>query len=435
MKRKTALSLALTSALVFSTTPVLADNISDLKSQVETKQSKKSELNTELTTVNKDMQSLEDKITSLNTKISDNLTAISTVEGKIQKTQEEMSQTEENIHKAEKELESKKGILSQNLRVMYSKGKVSYIEFLFRSDSMSDFLYRFNTLEDIANANKKLYQEIKDILSTLNAQKETLEKQKTDLTKQKDELTSLKSTLEAQQSDQLDAMQKLEAQQYHINNEIDEQNSAIDSINAEIASLIEKREEERRQQAALQAQELAKQEQAKQAQQTTQHSTNQLSNSGSTSKGTTTTPTAPISQAGNGMFSLPIKQGSYYISSPYGWRTHPVTGVKKYHSGIDYASALGTPIYAIGDGVVLYAGTAQGYGHWIVIDHQNGLYSIYGHMYASGLYVKPGQVVKKGQNIGAVGSDGMSTGAHLHLSLSKGMNGGSFNYVNPADYY
>ncbi len=131
----------------------------------------------------------------------------------------------------------------------------------------------------------------------------------------------------------------------------------------------------------------------------------------------------------------PMKSGTYTMTSPYGYRIHPITGVKKLHNGVDYAAPQNTPIYAMEEGYVLYAGKARGYGNWIVIKHPtNGLYTIYGHMYDDGLYVKPGDYVFRGQKIGGVGSAGGSTGNHLHFCVATSFNGSTFTYANPLNY-
>ncbi|WP_157729646.1 murein hydrolase activator EnvC family protein [Tumebacillus algifaecis] len=125
---------------------------------------------------------------------------------------------------------------------------------------------------------------------------------------------------------------------------------------------------------------------------------------------------------GNATYGWPVPS-SYSISSGYGMRG------SEFHKGIDIVAPIGTPFVAIADGVVVQAGSASGYGHWIVVDHGNGMTSIYGHMYSNGVYVHSGETVRQGQVIGAVGNDGYSTGAHLHLSIQSG---GA--YVNPMSY-
>jgi murein DD-endopeptidase MepM/ murein hydrolase activator NlpD len=100
-----------------------------------------------------------------------------------------------------------------------------------------------------------------------------------------------------------------------------------------------------------------------------------------------------------------------------------------YHKGVDIPRPVGTPIYAIASGKVTRAGPSSGFGNLIIVDHGNGLSSWYGHMFPSGVLVKEGQYVRKGQRIGLVGNAGQSTGPHLHLEIHK--NG---NTVNPKDY-
>ncbi len=89
-----------------------------------------------------------------------------------------------------------------------------------------------------------------------------------------------------------------------------------------------------------------------------------------------------------------------------------------FHAGIDLASKLGTPILAVGDGTVLKAGPASGFGNWVVIQHSNGDVSIYGHM--KYFFVHAGQKVKAGEKIAVVGDQGFSTGPHLHFEVHQG---------------
>ncbi|MFC4769401.1 M23 family metallopeptidase [Effusibacillus consociatus] len=117
------------------------------------------------------------------------------------------------------------------------------------------------------------------------------------------------------------------------------------------------------------------------------------------------------------------------VTSDYGWRN--LNGNVEFHTGIDVAADLGDPIHASADGVVLFAGSAQGFGNWIVIRHEQGLMTIYGHMFRNGIQVKPGQTVRKGDLIGKVGSAGQSYGPHLHFAVATGMKSGSMVTVNP----
>ncbi|MCD7878988.1 MAG: peptidoglycan DD-metalloendopeptidase family protein, partial [Candidatus Gastranaerophilales bacterium] len=121
--------------------------------------------------------------------------------------------------------------------------------------------------------------------------------------------------------------------------------------------------------------------------------------------------------AGSG-FILPIASG-YRITSPYGWRVHPIFKTKSFHTGIDYASPSGTPIRASNSGKVIYSGWYGGYGKVVIIDHGNctgqPTTTLYAHM--SQQKVLAGQNVTKGQVIGLVGSTGYSTGPHCHFEV------------------
>lgn len=101
--------------------------------------------------------------------------------------------------------------------------------------------------------------------------------------------------------------------------------------------------------------------------------------------------------------------------SPYGWRTHPISGQRKLHTGVDIGGPTGQPIYAAAEGLVISSGWRGGYGLAVVIDHGGGLATLYAHN--SRLLVSEGQVVSAGQQISAMGTTGYSTGPHLHFEV------------------
>ncbi|MDR2403362.1 MAG: M23 family metallopeptidase [Spirochaetaceae bacterium] len=115
------------------------------------------------------------------------------------------------------------------------------------------------------------------------------------------------------------------------------------------------------------------------------------------------------------------------LSSPYGWRNDPISGVRRYHAAIDLAAALGTPIKAAMDGVIATVGTNSVYGKYIIISHSNGFQTMYAHL--SVVSVSQGARVNQGAKIGEVGTTGYSTGPHLHFAVYK--NGRA---VNPLDF-
>ena len=121
--------------------------------------------------------------------------------------------------------------------------------------------------------------------------------------------------------------------------------------------------------------------------------------------------------------AFPLPAGTWVRASGFGMRVHPVTGEYKLHTGVDFAASTGTHILAAADGRVAFAGPATGYGHLIVIEHTVGGQRVatgYAHMYTDGIYVRVGDTVKAGQYIADVGSDGYSTGSHLHFEVRPG---------------
>lgn len=128
------------------------------------------------------------------------------------------------------------------------------------------------------------------------------------------------------------------------------------------------------------------------------------------------------------VFAWPLPKGNKRITSPFGMRTHPVTGIRTGHKGVDLGASTGTDIYSIADGTVTFVGGIGNGGNAVYINHGSGIISKYMHM--SGFGVTEGQSVSKGQLIGWAGATGRVTGPHLHLQIEvRG------TPVNPMRYY
>ena len=115
------------------------------------------------------------------------------------------------------------------------------------------------------------------------------------------------------------------------------------------------------------------------------------------------------------------------ITSPFGYRIHPILKTKNLHTGLDIAASTGTPVVAANTGTVIKAGWNNSYGNLLMIDHGGGIVTLYAHN--SSLLAKVGDVVSKGQTVAKIGSTGMSTGPHLHFEVR--VNG---QYKNPMDW-
>lgn len=120
-------------------------------------------------------------------------------------------------------------------------------------------------------------------------------------------------------------------------------------------------------------------------------------------------------QTDAGLFGAPV---SGHVTSGYGMRRHPILGYVRMHAGVDFAASWGSPVYAVTEGRVEFAGWHGGHGNYVRLDHGGGIATGYGHM--SRIAVTPGMMVRRAQIIGYVGSTGLSTGAHLHYEVYRG---------------
>jgi murein DD-endopeptidase MepM/ murein hydrolase activator NlpD len=122
-----------------------------------------------------------------------------------------------------------------------------------------------------------------------------------------------------------------------------------------------------------------------------------------------------LRRAMGNLFMLPVKGGR--LTSTFGWRSDPFTGVRTFHTGIDLAAGIGTPIKASMEGSVATTGFSSVFGNYVILSHDSGYQTLYGHM--SSIGVRRGQRVAQGAEIGKVGNTGYSTGSHCHFSVYK----------------
>ena len=119
-------------------------------------------------------------------------------------------------------------------------------------------------------------------------------------------------------------------------------------------------------------------------------------------------------ERGHGL-RAPVEGG--VITSELGFRIHPVSGDAHHHDGVDFAAPIGTEVGAVGAGRVTFAGERGGYGNTVIVEHADGMTSLYAHL--SEIDVVDGELVEPGQRVGAVGNTGVSTGPHLHLEVRQ----------------
>jgi len=287
------------------------------------------------------------------------------------------------LDKAEKKLALEQDYFQQRLVITYKTSDLTYVDVVLESTSFEDLISRVSVVRDFIAGDNDLVGRLQATRNTVEGEKQAIagkesavHKAVADLQEQSDALAALRAAQAAQQAASL-ALRK-------------QKNVTLSSVESNLA-LLERQEDEL----------LAE--------------SNSLTGviNGSSGGG-----------GGTGSLIWPV---SGPVTSPFGWRIHPILGYRVFHTGIDIGVGYGTPIHAADSGTVIYATWMGGYGNVIIIDHGRGISTLYAHQ--SSLAVGVGAKVSRGQVVGYVGSTGFSTGPHLHFEVR--VNG---NPVDPMAY-
>ncbi|MGP1407991.1 murein hydrolase activator EnvC family protein [Selenomonas sp.] len=277
-------------------------------------------------------------------------------------TEERIDENEEKLQVLNKDFAKKRSQLAKRVRDIYINGQISYLDVLFGAKDFQDFFTRMDLL-------KRVIEQDYSLVQVVFAEK-----------------TAIEQSQKALETDRA-AKEKLVQSAAERRKEAEKKQSAKQAI-------IDKMETDRATQERIINENLAA---SKEVEQMIRNSRYQ--------------PASPA-LSGGGALNWPLGGP---ITSPFGWRVHPITGASRFHSGIDIGGDYGDTIHAAGAGVVSYAGWISGYGYAVIIDHGGGISTLYGHNQA--LLVSEGQSVSQGQPIAECGSTGNSTGPHCHFEV------------------
>lgn len=324
---------------------------------------------------NKKMSILNQNIVILDNEIAIIQANLDYTKREIDKTQAKMDDNTKKIISKEKEIYEITSKLKTRIRVMSKIKYIDYLKIIFSSKSVKDFFSKYTVIKKIVDQDKFAI--------------EYLENTKKDLVSISDDLEESKSILDTLKID------------YDIQNNNLESAKLMQQANL---AMVEKDN------AQLQELENLKQHEAAQLAEEIR-----LMVMTSNYQGSYT----------GGRLGLPV--ANVRITSPFGYRIHPILNTKMFHSGVDFADSAGTHIYAAEEGQVIYAGPKGTYGNAVMIDHGAGIVTLYGH--CSSVAVQVGQIVKRGELVAYMGSTGRSTGPHLHFEVR--LNG---EFVDPMPY-
>lgn len=367
MKYNRCMSAALISAIFFgAVTPVAADELNDklqnLQDQIDESRAKQQSWQEVINEIAGKLRTIQIELDEANRKLK-------AIQAEQSAVNLQIKQTEEEIKKAEAYLKQRQEILNKRVRSIYMYGQLSYLEVITGAKSFSDFANRLELLKRIIHSDLNLIIEIQKQKALIEAKKAELEEQKARL-----------DALAAEAQKAQDEVVAKKAQQQKIMDEARSEKEAAAQMEADLIA------------------------ESNNVREMIQNRIRQQQSGG------IDTPVVH----GTGVFIWPCNGP---ITSPFGYRTHPIFGTTIYHAGIDIGVDYGTPIHAADGGTVIAAEWYGGYGNAVIIDHGNGLQSLYGHN--SSLTVSVGETVSQGQVIAYAGSTGYSTGPHCHFEVRQ----------------
>ncbi len=370
-QKKKSIYFILALVLLFNYALVFADNsLDELKKKQKNAIQQMDDTKIEIKNLETQTKDVSSQIEELDKEMDQAVVELEKVEKELDKLNEDINTTLKELEEAEEKIDGKQDTFNSRLRVMYKNGNVGYLEVLLAAANISDFLTRKDMVQSIVNHDVELIKYMKE-------QRDIIENKKTELQAKRASVEVARSKLQDRQNDLAKATRAKELLMTELQKDLKKAEEQYDKLN-KLAKDIES--------------EIVKRQRVD----------------------------GPYS---GGVMSWPVP-GHTRISSPYGYRIHPVFKTKKLHTGIDIPASRGTNVIAAADGTVIYSGSLGGYGKTIMIDHGGGIVTLYGHN--SSLVVSEGTEVQKGDTIAKIGSTGISTGPHCHFEVRK--NG---SYVDP----
>lgn len=364
IKKAAPLAIALSLALLpFYEALGLADAVAD-------KQAELSNVKAQMQEMQQRKEAARQKADEASAELDDVVSNLNELQAQANKLQQQSDDLQEKIDDNRAKLEQKKAdverrmhIYRKRLRDIYINGQINYLDVLLGAKDFSDFSSRMYLLQRIISSDLEMLAQLKKDAAEIDARQKQLDVQMKEIKNTQSILEEKKAKVEKLREQRAYVLYKAQEEEQQSQNEYDR----LLAVSENIAAMLR----------------------------------NMESNGSSA-----------VSGGGTGRFMWPCRGE---ITSYFGWRTHPIFGTTKYHSGMDIAVDYGTPIHAADSGTIVYSGWLGGYGNCVMVDHGGGLVSLYGHNQS--LNVTEGQYVEKGTVIAYAGSTGYSTGPHCHFEV------------------
>lgn len=279
----------------------------------------------------------------------------------LEETVQRMEENTARLKEVSADYDKKSEQLGRRVRDIYINGQISYLDVLFGAHDFSDFMTRMDLLKKIIQQDYVLVHDVLDEKKEIESARQSLERDMDVRQEQEQKARQARATMEDKVRQRNLLLQKMRQDKATIDREYDE----LMAASRQVALMLQR---------------------------------SSMANMPAVS--------------GDGSMIWPV---GGTVTSDFGWRTHPISGKQKFHSGIDIGADYGVPIAAAQSGTVEYAGWISGYGNAVIINHGGGITTLYGHNQS--LAVSEGQQVSQGQTIAYCGSTGNSTGPHCHFEV------------------
>ena len=330
--------------------------LNEVQSQMQKMQDRKERARQKAEAASESLEEIQTSLNQLQVQARD-------LQGKRDALQAKINDNQIKLTQKKAEVEKRKKIYSKRLREIYINGQINYLDVLLGAKDFGDFSSRMYLLQKIISSDIEMLTQLQKAEAEVKARQEQLDAQMKDIKTTQAELEAKRARAKKLKEQRSYMLYKAQEEEQQSQSEYERLLAISENITAMLRN---------------------------------------MESGGSSSSG----------GGGTGRFIWPC-HGT--ITSYFGWRTHPVFGTTKYHSGMDIGVDYGTPILAADSGTVIYSGWLGGYGYAVMIDHGSGLVTLYGHNQALNVY--EGQYVTKGTCIAYAGSTGYSTGPHCHFEV------------------
>lgn len=374
----------------------LQNQLSDVQGQMAEQTQKKNDAEAVIGNVSEKLRIIQDNLNAATNEYK-------SISSQLADTEKQIAEMQVKLKEEQAKLEKREKVFRVRIRDIYMHGQLSYLDVVLGAKDFNDFANRVDLLRRVIAADMDLITAIRQQRDEIQQVQQELESQRQKQSVLKENAAQKKAEIEQHKKEQQTILYKAETDKATA----EEAYRELEASSQSIGEMLRQRAAARAAAAAAAEAEAAAQQQASASSQADAGDAGTSDDSGSTEPDYSYQPVS-----GSGAFIWPVNG---VITSPYGYRTHPIFGTTIYHSGIDIGVDYGTPVHAADSGVVVEAGWISGYGYAVVIDHGNGLSTLYGHN--ESLNVSSGQSVSQGQVIAYAGSTGNSTGPHVHFEV------------------